>query len=70
MAEKWPEIRAIAAKLPEEGGISAILSKLGAKRSLEDIGIPDGKKELLLDWSPLVRNRLTLMRVRRMIQPL
>ena len=69
LAEKWPEVRAIAARLPEEGEIGAILSRLGAKRTLEDIGIPDGKKELLLDWSPLVRNRLTLMRVRRMIQP-
>ena len=69
LAEKWPEVRAVAAKLPEEGEISAILSRLGAKRSLEDIGVPDGRKELLLDWSPLVRNRLTLMRVRRMIQP-
>ena len=68
LAEKWSEIRAIAAQLPEEGEISAILSKLGAKRSLEDIGVPDGKKQLLLDWSPLVRNRLTLMRVRRMME--
>lgn len=67
LAEKWPEVRAIVAQLPEEGEISAILAKLSAKRSLEDIGIPDSKKELLLDWSPLVRNRLTLMRVRRMI---
>ena len=67
LAEKWPEIRAVMAQLPEEGEISAILSKVGAKRSLEDIGIPENKKELLLDWSPLVRNRLTLMRVRRMI---
>lgn len=68
LAEKWPEICAIVARLPEEGEISAILSKLGAKRTLEDIGIPDSKKELLLDWSPLVRNRLTLMRVRRMVE--
>ena len=67
LAEKWPEIRALVSKLPEEGELSAILSKLGAKRSLEDIGIPEDKKDLLLDWSPLVRNRLTLMRVRRMI---
>ena len=68
LAEKWPEICAVAAQLPEEGELSAILSKLGAKRSLEDIGIPESKKGLLLDWSPLVRNRLTLMRVRRMIE--
>ena len=67
LAEKWPGIRAIVAQLPEEGELSAILSKLGAKRSLEDIGIPEDKKDLLLDWSPLVRNRLTLMRVRRLI---
>ena len=69
LAEKWPEIRAIAARLPKEEELGAILSRLGAKRTLEDIGVPGDRKELLLDWSPLVRNRLTLMRVRRMIQP-
>ena len=67
LASTWPEIRALISKLPEAGELSAILAKLGAKRSLEDIGISDAKKQLLLDWSPLVRNRLTLMRVRRMI---
>ena len=68
LAEKWPQIRALVSKLPEAGELGAILSKLGAKRTPEDIGIPEDKKELLLDWSPLVRNRLTLMRVRRMIE--
>ena len=68
LAEKWTEIRAVAARLPEEGEIGAVLSRLGAKHTLEDIGIPESKKELLLDWSPWVRNRLTLMRVRRMME--
>ena len=67
LASAWPEIRALVSRLPEAEKLGAILSQLGAKRSLEDIGIPEDKKELLLDWSPLVRNRLTLMRVRRMI---
>ena len=67
LASTWSQICALVSKLPEEGEIGAILSKLGAKHALEDIGIPEDKKELLLDWSPLVRNRLTLMRVRRMI---
>ena len=68
LAEQWPQICALVSKLPEEGELSAILSKLGAKQSLADIGVPEEKKELLLDWSPLVRNRLTLMRVRRMVK--
>lgn len=38
---------------------------LGAKASLTNIGIPDEKLCSLLEYSPLVRNRLTLMRLRR-----
>ena len=67
IAEKWPQIRALVEEIPDAQEIRAILSRLGAKDSLEALGIPDSKKELLLDWSPLVRNRLTLMRVRRMM---
>ena len=67
LAEKWPQICAIVRQLPHEQELSAILARLGAKHTLEDIQIPAAKKAILLDWSPLVRNRLTLMRVRRMI---
>ncbi len=38
---------------------------LGAKSSLSDIGVPEDKLDMLLEYSPIVRNRLTLMRLRR-----
>lgn len=38
---------------------------LGAKSSLTDISVSEEKLDTLLEFSPLVRNRLTLMRLRR-----
>ena len=36
--------------------------------SLSDLGIPEKKRAVLLDTSPMVRNRLTLMRLRRCLK--
>ena len=41
---------------------------LGVKSNLSDIDVPDEKLDLLLEYSPLVRNRLTLMRLRRALK--
>jgi len=41
---------------------------LGAKWALSDIDVPEEKLDILLEYSPLVRNRLTLMRLRRAIK--
>ena len=68
IAAAWPAMRKIIAELPKEADIYAKLSRLGAKTSLEEIGIPEEKRAQILDTSPLVRNRLTLMRMRRMIR--
>ena len=38
---------------------------LDARKSLSQISVPEELKDKLLDYSPLVRNRLTLMRLRR-----
>lgn len=43
------------------------LERLDAKRTPEDIGVSSADLDKLLRCSPLVRNRLTLMRARRMI---
>jgi len=64
----WPEIREIVSGIPAAEEVSALLEKLGAKRTLADIGVPEGDRAVLLDASPLIRNRLTLMRVRRMLR--
>ena len=64
----WPEIRAIVAEIPSEAEIYEKLEKLGAKRSLTDIEVPEELLPVLIAHSPSVRNRLTLMRVRRMLK--
>ena len=64
----WPRIREIVARIPAAEEIESRLRALGAKHTLEDIGVPEEKRDVLLEYSPLVRNRLTLMRIRRMIR--
>ena len=64
----WPEMRKIIADIPAPEAIEARLRALGAKSSLEDLGLAPGLEALLLDTSPLARNRLTLMRLRRMLR--
>lgn len=56
------------AEIPPAEELSRILEGLCAKRGPEDIGIPASRLPDLLDYSPFVRNRLTLMRLRRMIK--
>ena len=67
MEEKWDEIRDIIDVIPTYEELIEKYKMLGVKSSLCDIDVPEEKRELLLDYSPLVRNRLTLMRLRRAI---
>ena len=64
----WPKIREIIASIPAEEALYEKLEKLGAKRSLTDIEVPEELLPVLIAHSPSVRNRLTLMRVRRMLK--
>ena len=64
----WPEMRSIIASIPRPEEIEAKLAAIGAKRSLADIGVDPALEPVLLDRCPLGRNRLTLMRLRRMLQ--
>ena len=68
LSAAWPEIREIIAEIPPAEEIFRLLEKLNAKRTLPDIGVPAEALPLILDASPLIRNRLTLMRMRRMLQ--
>lgn len=54
----------------EAGGLENIdkyIEKFGVKSTLGDIDVPEEKIDILMEYSPLVRNRLTLMRLRRAI---
>ena len=68
IAAAWNEIRGIISHIPASGEIEQLLMSLGAKHTLKDIGVEEEKRPLILDTSPLIRNRLTLMRMRRMIR--
>lgn len=68
IAAAWPEIRRIIASIPQPEELEARLAAIGAKHSLADIGVDPALEPLLLDTCPLGRNRLTLMRLRRMIR--
>ena len=66
--EKWEELAEIIASIPTYDELCAVYETLGVKRALADIGVPEDKEPLLLNFSPLVRNRVTLMRLRAMMK--
>ena len=61
----FEKICEIVSSIPTYEELIKIYKMLGAKFSLDDIDIPQNKLCTLLEYSPLVRNRLTLMRLRR-----
>lgn len=63
----WPRIREIISDIPTAEKMYSLLEKLDAKRSLEDIGVSADALPSILRFSPMVRNRLSLMRARRML---
>ncbi len=67
LAKAWPQIRKLIGELPEPDYLDSLLVQLGAKHTLEEIGVTEEDKDTLLKYSPMVRNRLTLMRMKRMI---
>ena len=67
LAAHWPEIREILAAIPAAKDFAALYRVLGAKYRPEDIGIDPARKREVLDLSAAIRNRLTLMRMRRLI---
>lgn len=62
---KWNAIREILSSIPATEELLELYAKIGVKTTLADIDVDDAKAELLLEASPCVRNRLTLMRLRR-----
>ncbi len=64
----WAEICKIIDSIPTHEELYEKYKTLGVKSSLADIDVPEEKLCVLLEYSPLVRNRLTLMRLRRAIK--
>lgn len=65
---RWGEICREISKLPNVDYLKALYEKHGIKSRLNDIGIDENQKNNLLNYSPMVRNRLTLMRLRKSLK--
>ena len=67
LREKWPQIREIIASVPSRAQCEDAMRRAGCKITLADIG----KSQQLFDdcvrYSPYMRNRLTLLRLREML---
>lgn len=67
MERHWEEVRTVILGIPGPEKLRDLYRVIGAKAELADLGIATQKAGLLLDLSPVARNRLTLMRLRRMM---
>ncbi len=63
LTARWEEIRSQLRALPELEEVFRLLKRVGGKTSLSELGIDEGERKRILTWSPLVRNRLTFMRM-------
>ena len=64
----WGEICAEIDKLPKIELLKELYAQFGVKSHLSDIDVDENKAQSLLKYSPMVRNRLTLMRLRAAIE--
>lgn len=64
----WERIRAEIEKIPAADTLLMAYEKIGAMTSLSQLGVAEELAPALLDVSPMVRNRLTLMRLRRCLK--
>jgi glycerol-1-phosphate dehydrogenase [NAD(P)+] len=63
----WQEIRDIIAEIPSYEELDSLYAAIGAKHTLEELGIEPWVKDSFLDISSAIRNRLTLARMTRLI---
>ena len=68
LKKAWPQIREIIAQIPSYEELNELYAAIGAKHSLEELGIDPAVKEDFLDISSAIRNRLTLARMTRLIE--
>ncbi len=65
LRQNWREICKALSQLPELETLRALYRRGGICTTLCDIAVPEEKMTQLLEAAPMVRNRLTLMRLRR-----
>ncbi len=68
MISLWQDIKILADKtLPTGEALRQLLTAMGAKATLEDIGLSAHLWDTLWDMSPFVRRRLTFMRLAKLV---
>lgn len=67
LIEKWDELKKISKELPTGTELKNMLLSIEAKTTLNDIGVDEKYKEIIFKYSPLIRNRLTFMRIRQLL---
>lgn len=67
IVDKWDEVVNIINDIPSFEELDALFKAIGAKRTLPEIGIDEYLKPEVLDISAAIRNRLTLARMRRVL---
>lgn len=60
----WGQIQKAIQAIPSYETLLSLYQLLGMKKSLQELGIAEEYRNVILKESPLVRNRLTLMRLR------
>lgn len=70
LEEKWPQIREIIGSVPPYEFCRDAMVRAGCKITVEDIGKPQKLFDDCVKYSPYMRRRLTLLRLRDMIEPL
>ena len=63
LEDGWEGVCEVIRAIPEVDVLKNAYATLGVKSSLSDIDVPDKCAGVLLKYSHLVRNRLTLMRL-------
>ena len=67
IVDHWDEIRDIVSNIPTAEEFAAVFQGLDGKYRLSDIGIDESLSDEVLDISAAIRNRLTLARMRRVL---
>lgn len=67
IVDHWDEIREIISTIPSAFDLAWTLHALGGKYMLSDIGIDESLRGEVLDISAAIRNRLTLARMKRVL---
>lgn len=63
----FKEIQALIEKLPNAEQIREWIKKVGGKTTLTEIGLSEELKEMSLSLAPYVRNRLTLLKIMKVL---